>query len=111
MRITNPAGASFVYSGDTGYCDAVIDLARGADVFLCEASWTHAPDRPPNLHLSGTEAGRIATAGRGGGVVADPHPAVDLARGRDQRGQSRIRRPGARGGVRRDIQRRALLSG
>ena len=39
-----------------------IDLARGADVFLCEASWTHSPDRPPNLHLSGTEAGRIATA-------------------------------------------------
>jgi ribonuclease BN (tRNA processing enzyme) len=42
--------------------DAVINLARGADVFLCEASWTHSPDRPPNLHLSGIEAGRIATA-------------------------------------------------
>ena len=38
----------------------LIELARGADVFLCEASWTHAPDRPPNLHLSGTEAGRAA---------------------------------------------------
>jgi ribonuclease BN (tRNA processing enzyme) len=62
MRITNPAGASFVYSGDTGYCETIIDLARGAEVFLCEASWTHSPDRPPNLHLSGTEAGRIATA-------------------------------------------------
>ena len=22
----------------------MIDLARGADVFLCEASWTHSPD-------------------------------------------------------------------
>jgi ribonuclease BN (tRNA processing enzyme) len=31
-------------------------------VFLCEATWTHAPDeRPPNLHLSGYEAGQIAT--------------------------------------------------
>ena len=57
-----PVRGTFVYSGDTGYCDAVIDLARGADVFLCEASWTHSPDRPPNLHLSGTEAGRIAAA-------------------------------------------------
>ena len=31
-----------------------------ADVFLCEASWTHDPSRPPNLHLSGTEAGQAA---------------------------------------------------
>ena len=61
-RHQSPPARTFVYSGDTGYCDAVIELARGADVFLCEASWTHSPDRPPNLHLSGTEAGRIATA-------------------------------------------------
>lgn len=62
MRISDPTGATLVYSADTGYCDAVIELARGADVFLCEASWTHAANRPPNLHLSGTEAGRIAAA-------------------------------------------------
>lgn len=62
MRFTDPSGATLVYSGDTGFCDSIIDLARGADVFLCEASWTHAPDRPPNLHLSGTDAGRIAAA-------------------------------------------------
>jgi ribonuclease BN (tRNA processing enzyme) len=62
MRITDPSGASFVYSGDTGVCDQLIELARGADVFLCESSWTHAPDRPPDLHLSGTQAGRIAAA-------------------------------------------------
>lgn len=60
MRFTDPSGATLVYSADTGYCDALIDLARGADVFLCEASWTHAPERPPHLHLSGTEAGRMA---------------------------------------------------
>ena len=60
MRFTDPSGATLVYSGDTGYCDALIDLARGADVFLCEASWTHSPERPPKLHLSGTEAGRAA---------------------------------------------------
>ena len=61
LRITDAAGAVFTYSGDTGECDAVVDLARGADVFLCEASWTHAPgQRPEHLHLSGTEAGHIA---------------------------------------------------
>src|SRR5262249_321067 len=53
LRITDPSGASFVYSGDTGVCDQLVELARDADVFLCEASWTHAPDRPPALHLSG----------------------------------------------------------
>jgi len=64
LRLTDPSGATLVYSGDTGMCDAVVELARGADVFLCEASWTHSPDRPQGLHLSGTEAGRIAaTAG------------------------------------------------
>ncbi len=62
MRITNPAGRRSSIAVTPAYCDAIIDLARGADVFLCEASWTHSPDRPPNLHLSGTEAGRIATA-------------------------------------------------
>lgn len=62
MRITDASGALLVYSGDTGYCDSLIELARGADVFLCEASWTHSPDRPVDLHLSGTEAGRAAAA-------------------------------------------------
>lgn len=61
LRITDSSGAMLVYSGDTGYCDQLIDLARGADVFLCEASWTHSSARPPKLHLSGTEAGRAAT--------------------------------------------------
>ena len=60
MRITDPSGATLVYSGDTGVCDSLVELASGADVFLCEASWTHAPERPPHLHLSGTEAGRMA---------------------------------------------------
>ncbi|HUO40070.1 MAG TPA: cyclic nucleotide-degrading phosphodiesterase [Mycobacterium sp.] len=62
LRITDPSDVVLAYSGDTGMCEAVVDLARGADVFLCEASWTHAPGRrPEHLHLSGTEAGRIAT--------------------------------------------------
>lgn len=60
MRITDPSGATLVYSGDSGLCDSLIELATRADVFLCEASWTHAPERPKHLHLSGTEAGQVA---------------------------------------------------
>ncbi len=59
-----PVGATLVYSGDTGVCESLVELATGADVFLCEASWTHAPDRPRHLHMSGAEAGRVANAGR-----------------------------------------------
>jgi ribonuclease BN (tRNA processing enzyme) len=60
-------GASLVYSGDTGPCPALVDLARGADVLLCEASWLHvAPGRwaepPTGLHMSGRQAGEHAAA-------------------------------------------------
>ena len=61
LRVTGPDGEVFAYSGDTGICDEAVDLARDADLFLCEASWTHQPDvRPEGLHLSGTEAGMLA---------------------------------------------------
>jgi ribonuclease BN (tRNA processing enzyme) len=66
MRVENE-GASLVYSGDTGPCPGLVELARGADVFLCEASWPHvAPGRwtepPPGLHMSGRQAGEHAKA-------------------------------------------------
>lgn len=61
LRFTTDTGKILVYSGDTGICDQVVELARDADVFLAEASWTHDPgNRPPGIHLSGTEAGQVA---------------------------------------------------
>ena len=57
-------GRSLVYTGDTGVSPALDDLSVGADVVLAEASWTHSVDRPTGMHMSGTEAGRLAkTAG------------------------------------------------
>jgi ribonuclease BN (tRNA processing enzyme) len=60
-------GASLVYSGDTGPCPGLVELARDADVLLCEASWPHVvPGRwtepPTGLHLSGRQAGEHAAA-------------------------------------------------
>jgi ribonuclease BN (tRNA processing enzyme) len=48
---------TFAFSGDTGWTDRLLDLARAADVFLCECyTW----DRPLKLHLSWTTlAGRL----------------------------------------------------
>ncbi|MDK1473781.1 MBL fold metallo-hydrolase [Streptomyces sp. 549] len=48
------------YSGDTGECAAVDRLARDADIFLCEASFTHGKEDVPDLHLNGREAGECA---------------------------------------------------
>jgi ribonuclease BN (tRNA processing enzyme) len=55
-------GRSLVFTGDTGVSPVLDRLAKGADVLLAEASWTHAADRPTDLHLSGVEAGRLAQA-------------------------------------------------
>ncbi|MBN3930308.1 MBL fold metallo-hydrolase [Streptomyces verrucosisporus] len=53
-------GRTLVYSGDTGPCDALCGLARGADLFLCEASFTDGKEDIPELHLNGRQAGECA---------------------------------------------------
>lgn len=67
MRV-EAGGVSVVYSGDTGPNDALVDLARGADIALFEASFV-GPDNPPDLHMSGADAGRIARAAGVGRLV------------------------------------------
>ena len=54
-------GRSLCYSSDTAPCDALLRLAERADVFLCEASYLDDVDNPPDLHLTGREAGEAAT--------------------------------------------------
>jgi ribonuclease BN (tRNA processing enzyme) len=55
------AGRVLAYSADTAMCDALVRLAYHADVFLCEASYLDGEDNPPDLHLTGGEAGEAAT--------------------------------------------------
>lgn len=62
-------GRSIVYSGDTGPTDALVPLAKGADVLVCEASFTDGPDLPPDLHLSGRQAARYAAQAGVGKLV------------------------------------------
>ena len=56
------AGKSLTYSGDTGTSDALDELARDTDLFLCEAAFTHGKENIPDLHLNGREAGETAAA-------------------------------------------------
>lgn len=69
-RVTHPGeayaikvtaeGRSLVYSGDTGPTGALVELARGADLALFEASFVERPDNPVDLHLTGAQAAEHA---------------------------------------------------
>ncbi len=52
------AGASLAYTGDTEYCESIVDLARGCDLLLCECSFPEGAGVPG--HLTPSLAGRIA---------------------------------------------------
>jgi ribonuclease BN (tRNA processing enzyme) len=68
LRISH-AGRALVYSGDTGPCPQLAQLATGADVLLAEASWPDRPSNPLGLHLSGRQAGEAAAAARVGRLL------------------------------------------
>jgi ribonuclease BN (tRNA processing enzyme) len=58
-RITSADGSSVVYSGDTDFSENLIELAKGADLLICESAM------PDSLqvkgHLTPSRAGEIAT--------------------------------------------------
>ncbi|GHF36946.1 MBL fold metallo-hydrolase [Streptomyces mashuensis] len=94
-------GASLVYSGDTGPCAALEELAAGTDLLLCEASFTHGKEDIPGLHLNGVQAGECAArAGAGRLVLTHIPPWTDpLTNLRDARsvydGPAELARAGA----------------
>jgi ribonuclease BN (tRNA processing enzyme) len=58
FRVTGPDGHSAVYTGDTDYTEAIIDLAKETDLLICESA---LPDklRVPG-HLTPSLAGDLA---------------------------------------------------
>ncbi|WP_028591753.1 MBL fold metallo-hydrolase [Paenibacillus massiliensis] len=60
IRITY-GGKVLVYSGDTSYCDSLIELARDADIFLCEATICEGSVHTSGQgHMNALQAGTIA---------------------------------------------------
>jgi ribonuclease Z len=55
-------GASVVYCTDTVYCDAAVDLARGADLLIHEATFSHGEAELAfqRLHSTSTMAAQVA---------------------------------------------------
>lgn len=89
IRIEDADGGSLVYSGDTAATGHLAAIARGADVLLCEATWGERDNgnNPPQMHLSGEEAGQAAAEAGVGRLIlthippwGDPEGAVRGAR-------------------------------
>lgn len=62
-------GGSLVFSGDTGPCAALVELATGADLLLVEAAFRERPDNPAHLHLTGRQAAAAGQQAEVGAVV------------------------------------------
>ncbi|VXB17769.1 MBL fold metallo-hydrolase [Citricoccus sp. K5] len=57
-----PVHRVLTYSGDTDTCDGLVEAARGADLFLCEAAFQEGRDDGiDGVHLTGRRAGQMAT--------------------------------------------------
>jgi ribonuclease BN (tRNA processing enzyme) len=53
-------GHSLVYSGDTGPCQGLVDLATDADLLLAESAFVESGSNPVDLHMTGKQAGAAA---------------------------------------------------
>jgi ribonuclease BN (tRNA processing enzyme) len=63
MRVEHHAGprtAVLAYTGDTDSCEALLPLAKGADLLLAEASFQEGRDAARGVHLTGLRAGQAA---------------------------------------------------
>lgn len=97
-------GASLTYSADTGECPALVELARGSDVLLCEAAFREPregePANPAGVHLTGRGAAEHA-ARAGVGQLLLTHvplwydPADILAEARPLRPDAVLVTPGS----------------
>lgn len=54
-------GAVLAYTGDSGPCPEVVEMARGADLFVAEATYQDASNQA-FFHMSATQAAEHATA-------------------------------------------------
>lgn len=58
IKLSNPNGQNLVYSGDTDYSNALIDLARFCDLLILECAYPDDFKKPG--HLTPSDAARIA---------------------------------------------------
>jgi ribonuclease BN (tRNA processing enzyme) len=59
MRISADE-VSMAYSADTEPTDRLVELARGTDLLLSEATWLHPKPKIEGMHMTAVEAGELA---------------------------------------------------
>ena len=60
LRLDAAEAPSVVYSSDTEPCEAVVELARGADTLIHEATYAEGDGHRHGVHSTAREAGEIA---------------------------------------------------
>jgi ribonuclease BN (tRNA processing enzyme) len=58
-RVNDTSGKSMAYSGDTGFCIEMVELAKGVDLLILECSFPDGQEKEG--HLTPSQAGRIAS--------------------------------------------------
>lgn len=76
-RLEGP-GFTFAYSGDTGLCDGIVRAARGADLFVCEASSRIGVDMAHGYgHLTPRQAADVAQDASAKRLLLTHHTGLD----------------------------------
>ncbi len=102
MRVASPDGVSLTYTADTGTIESVLELARGSDVLICEATMPEDTQQPGRKtgHLKPSEAGILAKEAGVGTLVLThlwserPDSEVLEAAGKSFTGRTIIAKPG-----------------
>lgn len=66
-RFCEDKGNTLVYSGDTGFCDGIVDLSRDCSLLILECSFPEGEEAEG--HLTPSKAGRIAALACARGLV------------------------------------------
>lgn len=102
MRLQTPDDSSVAYTADTGTIDSVLELARGCDILISEATMPEDESRPGSTtgHLKPSEAGMLANQAGAGTLVLGhlwserPDDEVLEAAGRSYAGKTLVAKPG-----------------
>lgn len=101
LRVTDAKGSVITYSGDSDECDHLVEAAREADLFLCEAAFQEDRDTARGIHLTGRRAGRVAQNADAASLVLTHIPTwtdCSIVRGEaagEYRGPIELAKPGA----------------
>lgn len=78
-------GRALAYSADTGPADELVELARGCDLLVAEASWQEDGEARPPIHLTAREAGEAASKAEVNRLVLTHiRPYLDWNRSREE---------------------------